>query len=136
MGRTDLAAAMLLDPTSRLARSGDPAGLDGDGPLNRKSLLSFTDDPVVRALLTLSDSAQIRFVEVQTHDVTAHHERMRSLWAVTYEKDGQPQTFLLRVILERDARRPRTVHAWELGRVPDLVTVPPQGWPRQADASG
>jgi hypothetical protein len=132
-GRVDLAAALLLSPTARHEHLADSAELEGDGPLNRKSLESFSDNPVVRALLVLGESAHIHFLETQMHQTTLFSERMRSLWAVTYEKDGKRQSFLVRVILERNARHARRVHEWEFGRMPDLVTTPPQGW-RQASS--
>ena len=95
----ELALELEQPPDHRLPAGEDLRANYRDEPSAAKALREFLEKPLPQALIAAGPAAQVEYVATQSHQYTLHMERVKSLWKVTYEKDGQPDAFGVQLIL-------------------------------------
>jgi hypothetical protein len=124
--RLETALELMQEPGARQSAGEDLVAHYRNDPKAGTALRSFAAMPLVRALRTVAGKATVRYLKTEEEKALIVSERVTSLWAVTYEQDGQPTTFLVRVALKRDMRAPRLVNFWEIEKA-YFVERPPAG---------
>ncbi|HEY1598775.1 MAG TPA: hypothetical protein VGG64_04190 [Pirellulales bacterium] len=112
--RLETALELMQETGSRQSAGDDVVAHYRDDPKAAAALRSFAAMPLVRALRTVDGSATVRYLKTEEEVTLIVSERVTSLWAVTFERDGQPTTFLVRVLLKRHKKAPRLVNFWDI----------------------
>ncbi|MEX2118927.1 MAG: hypothetical protein WD847_04890 [Pirellulales bacterium] len=87
-------------------------------------LRTFTDEPIVRALLELGPDAEVRFYK--TESVSAHQgqEIVKQLYAVSFRRDGKLRSFFITITATRIFDNRSRSHAWVINAADMLFRVP------------
>ena len=131
----DQAFELTLEVLERQPTREDRRAFYANEPKARNALRAFSTDAVVRAIAELGDAAQVRFLETRRYHATPYKERVWSLWAVTYEQQGRPTSFLVQAEAERDITSPRRVRQWKITAF-NLVERPLENRTRPAGTAG
>ncbi len=117
-----------LEPQQRKLPGDDVWAYYRDQTDAKQTIKQFVAGRVVRNLLALGRDAQVRYYETEAHQITTYRATMVQLYAVTFERDGKPTTFFVRLIMQKHLRTPFSSGGWWIVRA-DLVGKPPESWP-------
>ena len=126
-GEPEKAAQLQLEPRFRKLPGDDVWAYYRHQPKGPEYMEQFVLARSVRNLLALVKQAQVRYYQTEVDEVAAHRETMMQLYAVTFERDGRPTTFFVRILLQKHLQGDSASRGWWIVRN-DLVTQPPESW--------
>ena len=108
----EMAAQLQLKPRLRKLPGDDVWAYYRDNPTGPEVMRKFVDDRVVRNLLALGKQAQVRYYDTEVVRATTHRATIVQVYAVTFERDGQPTTFLVRFMMQKPLRGNPAGQGW------------------------
>ena len=123
-GNPELACQLTREPLFRVQAGDDLAAFYRGEPGASEFLSRFVADSVVHALLKLGPAARVRYVETAGHEDDGPRERIYSVYAVTYDEEGERKTFFVQLGLQRSNASPRQADQWWIART-TLLPGPP-----------
>jgi hypothetical protein len=132
-GQPEMAAQLQLDPGHRKLPGDDVWAYYRDDPTGPDFMRKFVDARAVRNLLALGKQAQVRYYDTEIDQRSPNRATMAQVYSVTFERDGQPTTFLVRLVMRKQLRGISAGRGWWIVST-NLVTTPPESWPATARA--
>lgn len=97
----------------------------GRVPEQRMALEEYVEDPLVRALLALGETARVRFRRTVDYSGVPGRETVIGRFAVTFEQAGRKKTFLVDLWLRRSPAQPTDCVNWHVYRAGAGAPPPP-----------
>jgi len=130
-GQPEMAAQLQVEPQRRRMAEDDVWAYYRDDPTGPDFMRKFVEDRAVANLLALGKQAQVRYCETEVNEQLQSRATVVQLYAVTFERDGQPATFLVRLVLQKPLRGNPANSGWWIAKT-SLVTEKPELWPETA----
>lgn len=125
-GQIYLAHQMSTMPSDRKLPGEDLPELYAKTDSLRTELEDYLKAPAIATLRSLGSRATVRHYQTEGVATDGRHDRVEEVYAVTYEEDGRPKTFFIKLDLWRNLKSETGPRLWRV-QGPDGA-YRPKGW--------
>lgn len=125
-GNLYLAHQMSVMPNDRKAPGDDLPALYSKSDSLRTELENYLKTPAITTLRSLGTRATVRHYQTERVETDGRHDLVEDVYAVTYDEDGRPKTFFIKLNMWRNLKSDAGPRLWRV-QGPDGA-YRPKGW--------